>query len=131
MPPKKPTKRSNRGNLDYGKYLVELNFLMILVWGIGGQRSAAEAGATAYISVNIYVHNRTASCECIPLNPDDLSEGCRPERVLNYCADDHVGNGSNTTIYFMIVVIDNADFPFESFVDFVECRGLTMEDCYS
>ncbi|CAI0466025.1 unnamed protein product [Linum tenue] len=87
--------------------------------------------------------NRTATCECIPgyipLNPDDLSEGCRPERVLNYCADDHVVNGSNSTRNFTVVVIDDADFPFESFADLARvrnvdeegCRRALMEDCYS
>ncbi|KAK9288988.1 hypothetical protein L1049_017459 [Liquidambar formosana] len=80
--------------------------------------------------------NETFTCEClpghIPLDPNDLSKGCHPEIVLNYCADPSARN-------FTVEVIEDADFPFESFadlsrvrnVDVEGCKKALMDDCYS
>lgn len=81
--------------------------------------------------------NETVSCSClpgyIPLDPDDLtSKGCRPEIVVNYCADPSVKN-------FRVEMIDDADFPYESYTDFARvwnideegCKKAVMDDCYT
>ena len=80
--------------------------------------------------------NETVSCSClpgyIPLDPLDVSKGCRPEIVLNYCANPSMRN-------FTVEVIDDADFPFESFADLARvmnvdvegCKKAVMDDCYA
>ncbi|XP_050222920.1 G-type lectin S-receptor-like serine/threonine-protein kinase LECRK2 [Mercurialis annua] len=80
--------------------------------------------------------NKTVNCGCIPgyvpLDRDDVSKGCRPETVVNYCADASVRN-------FEVQVIDDADFPFEGFADLSRvlnvdeegCKEALMNDCYS
>ncbi|KAH8491331.1 hypothetical protein H0E87_023472 [Populus deltoides] len=82
------------------------------------------------------LNNETATCKCIPgyipLDPNHVSKGCRPETVVNYCADPSMRN-------FTINVIDDADFPFESFADLARvknvdlegCKKALMDDCYS
>ncbi|KAJ6974943.1 hypothetical protein NC653_030938 [Populus alba x Populus x berolinensis] len=82
------------------------------------------------------LNNGTATCNCIPgyipLDPNHLSKGCRPETVVNYCADPSMRN-------FTIKVIDDADFPFEGFADLARvrnvdlegCKKALMDDCYS
>ncbi|CAK7341367.1 unnamed protein product [Dovyalis caffra] len=81
-------------------------------------------------------NNETATCNCIPgyipLDPNHVSKGCRPETVVNYCADPSMRN-------FTIEVINDADFPFESFADLARvknvdtegCKKALMDDCYS
>ncbi|KAG6751908.1 hypothetical protein NC652_031127 [Populus alba x Populus x berolinensis] len=81
-------------------------------------------------------NNETVTCNCIPgyipLDPNHLSKGCRPETVVNYCADPSMRN-------FTIKVIDDADFPFEGFADLARvrnvdlegCKKALMDDCYS
>ncbi|WCJ23799.1 G-type lectin S-receptor-like serine/threonine-protein kinase LECRK2 [Euphorbia peplus] len=80
--------------------------------------------------------NETVTCNCIPghvpLDPDDVSKGCRTETVMNFCADPSMKN-------FTIEVIDDADFPFEGFadldrvlnVDTEGCKEALRNDCYS
>ncbi|XP_044498184.1 G-type lectin S-receptor-like serine/threonine-protein kinase LECRK4 [Mangifera indica] len=80
--------------------------------------------------------NETVTCNCLPgytpLNPNIVSKGCRPETVVNYCAEPSFRN-------FTVEVIDDADFPPESFadlartnvVDVEECKKAVMDDCYS
>lgn len=80
--------------------------------------------------------NETVTCNClqgyIPLDPTNPSKGCRPEIVLNYCADPSTRN-------FTVEVIDDADFAVRSFadlarvekVDVEECKKAVMDDCYT
>lgn len=80
--------------------------------------------------------NETVNCSClpgyIPLDPTDVGKGCRPEVVVNYCADSSVKG-------FTVEVIDDADFPPRSFADLVnlenvdveECKRAVMDDCYA
>ncbi|KAM7488606.1 hypothetical protein LguiB_026090 [Lonicera macranthoides] len=80
--------------------------------------------------------NETFTCNClpgyIPLDPNMPSKGCRPEIVVNYCADPNMRN-------FTVQVIDDADFPLEGFADLARvqnvdiegCKKAVMEDCYS
>lgn len=81
-------------------------------------------------------NNETVNCNCIPgyipLDPADVSKGCHPETMVNYCADPSMRN-------FTIEVIDDADFPFEGFADLARvrnvdlegCKEALMDDCYS
>ncbi|KAK9288967.1 hypothetical protein L1049_017438 [Liquidambar formosana] len=80
--------------------------------------------------------NETLTCSClpgyIPLDPNDLSKGCHPEIMLNYCADPSMRN-------FTVEVIEDADFPFQNFADLARvrnvdvegCKKALMDDCYS
>lgn len=83
------------------------------------------------------LNNETATCNCIPgyipLDPNHVSKGCRPETVVNYCADHSMRN-------FTIQVIDDADFPLvDTFADLARvknvdlegCKKALMDDCYS
>ncbi|KAJ6384158.1 hypothetical protein OIU78_027457, partial [Salix suchowensis] len=54
--------------------------------------------------------------------PNHVSKGCRPETVVNYCADPSMKN-------FTIEVIDDADFPFESFADLARVKNVDLEGC--
>ncbi|KAG5232815.1 G-type lectin S-receptor serine/threonine-protein kinase [Salix suchowensis] len=71
-------------------------------------------------------NNETSTCRCIPgyipLDPNHVSKGCRPETVVNYCADPSMKN-------FTIEVIDDADFPFESFADLARVKNVDLEGC--
>ncbi|KAJ6757543.1 G-TYPE LECTIN S-RECEPTOR-LIKE SERINE/THREONINE-PROTEIN KINASE SD2-5 [Salix koriyanagi] len=71
-------------------------------------------------------NNETSTCRCIPgyipLDPNHVSKGCRPETVVNYCADPSMKN-------FTIEVIDDADFPFESFADLARVKDVDLEGC--
>ncbi|KAF8401701.1 hypothetical protein HHK36_012647 [Tetracentron sinense] len=79
--------------------------------------------------------NETVTCTCLPgyspLDPSNLSKGCYPEVVPNYCADPSMRN-------FTVEVIDDADFPFMNFADMARikpadvesCKKAVMEDCY-
>ncbi|KAJ6693956.1 hypothetical protein OIU85_004720 [Salix viminalis] len=81
-------------------------------------------------------NNETSTCRCIPgytpLDPNHVSKGCRPETVVNYCADPSMKN-------FTIKVIDDADLPSEDFADLARvnnvdlegCKKALMDDCYS
>ncbi|KAJ4850976.1 hypothetical protein Tsubulata_041696, partial [Turnera subulata] len=70
--------------------------------------------------------NETVTCNClpgyIPLDPNDVSKGCHPESMINYCADPSMSN-------FTIEVIDDADFPFEGFADLARVRNVDLEGC--
>lgn len=80
--------------------------------------------------------NETVGCNCLPgyilLDLNNPSKGCRPEVVVNYCADPSMRN-------FTVEVIDDADFPFEGFADLARvlnvdvegCKNALMDDCYS
>ncbi|ESR33145.1 hypothetical protein CICLE_v10007028mg, partial [Citrus x clementina] len=80
--------------------------------------------------------NETVTCNCIPgytpLNPSDVSEGCHPETVVNYCAETSSKN-------FTVEVMDDAGFLFDNFADLARvsnvdvegCRKAVMDDCYS
>ncbi|KAF9670263.1 hypothetical protein SADUNF_Sadunf13G0050200 [Salix dunnii] len=71
-------------------------------------------------------NNETEKCRCIPgyipLDPNHVSKGCRPETVVNYCADPSMKN-------FTIEVIDDADFPYESFADLARVKDVDLEGC--
>ncbi|KAA8548637.1 hypothetical protein F0562_000321 [Nyssa sinensis] len=76
------------------------------------------------------------NCKCLqgylPLDPNNPPKGCRPEIVLNYCADPSMRN-------FTVEVIDDADFPFQGFADLSRvtnvdeegCKKALMDDCYT
>lgn len=78
--------------------------------------------------------NDTVTCECLPgytpLDPNMPSKGCRPEFIVNYCAENR---------NFTVKEINDADFPSEVFADLARvqdvdidgCKKAVMEDCYS
>ncbi|KAM7485550.1 hypothetical protein LguiA_001559 [Lonicera macranthoides] len=80
--------------------------------------------------------NEAVTCTClpgyIPLDPNMLSKGCRPEFIVNYCANPENRN-------FTVEVFEDADFPSEGFADLARvqdvdiegCKKYVMEDCYS
>jgi hypothetical protein len=81
-------------------------------------------------------HNETGTCSCIPgyiaLDPTDVSKGCHPENVLNYCKDPSIGNNFN------LVVIDDAEFESDGLemaqvqnVSVEGCKTAIMDDCYT
>jgi len=81
-------------------------------------------------------HNETGTCRCIPgyiaLDPTDVSKGCHPENVLNYCKDPSIGNNFN------LVVIDDAEFESDGSemaqvqnVSVEGCKTAIMDDCYT
>ncbi|KAK4855833.1 hypothetical protein QYF36_011447 [Acer negundo] len=80
--------------------------------------------------------NETETCNCLPghtpLDPDNVFKGCRPETVMNYCAENSRDN-------FTVELIEDADFVSDSLgdlgqvdhVDMEECKKAIIDDCYS
>ncbi|KAK4857243.1 hypothetical protein QYF36_026020 [Acer negundo] len=80
--------------------------------------------------------NETVTCNCIPghtpLDPDNVSKGCHPETVMNYCLENSGGN-------YTVEVVEDADFPSDltadlarvEHVDVEGCKKAIMDDCYS
>ncbi|KAL2349493.1 hypothetical protein Fmac_003493 [Flemingia macrophylla] len=73
--------------------------------------------------------NESIKCECIPgytpLDHEDVSQGCHPPSVVNYCAEKN----------FKLQVFDDTDFQFDMHlvqitdVDWEGCEKYVMEDC--
>ncbi|KAL9327933.1 hypothetical protein ACSQ67_002936 [Phaseolus vulgaris] len=73
--------------------------------------------------------NESVKCECIPgyipLDDQDVSKGCHPPAVINYCAETN----------FNLQVLDDTDFNFDirlfSFdsVDLESCKKAVKDDC--
>nr|KYP61784.1 Putative receptor protein kinase ZmPK1 [Cajanus cajan] len=73
--------------------------------------------------------NESTKCECIPgyipLDHEDVSKGCHPPAVINYCAETN----------FKLQVFEDTDFQFDtSFVhitdvDWEGCKKYVMDDC--
>jgi len=73
--------------------------------------------------------NESVNCECIPgyipLDDEDVSKGCHPPTVSNYCAETN----------FELRVFDDTDFQFNtdfvrlSGVDFESCKRVVIDDC--
>ncbi|KAK2646994.1 hypothetical protein Ddye_022189 [Dipteronia dyeriana] len=80
--------------------------------------------------------NETVTCNCIPgntpLDPDNVSKGCHPETVMNYCVENSGGN-------YTVEVVEDVDFPSDltadlarvEHVDVEGCKKAIMDDCYS
>ncbi|KAK1592602.1 hypothetical protein Q3G72_027593 [Acer saccharum] len=80
--------------------------------------------------------NETVTCNCIPghtpLDPDNVSKGCHPETVMNYCLENSGGN-------YTVEVVEDADFPSDltadlarvEHVDVEGCKKAIIDDCYS
>ncbi|KAI4317810.1 hypothetical protein L6164_025648 [Bauhinia variegata] len=78
--------------------------------------------------------NETISCDCIPgyipLDSDDVSQGCHPRAEVDYCAKPSMRR-------FKLEAIDDADFQYDDFtdygrepnVDFEGCEKSFMDDC--
>lgn len=70
--------------------------------------------------------NETLTCSClpgyIPMDPNDLSKGCHPDIVVNYCANPALRD-------FEVKVIEDADFPYENFADLARVRNVDVEGC--
>ncbi|XP_027362177.1 G-type lectin S-receptor-like serine/threonine-protein kinase LECRK1 [Abrus precatorius] len=76
--------------------------------------------------------NESVKCDCIqgyiPLDQEDLSKGCHPAAVINYCAEPSVMN-------FKVQVFEDTDFQFypdfshQTEVDLEGCKKSVMEDC--
>ncbi|KAI9115174.1 hypothetical protein K1719_014187 [Acacia pycnantha] len=79
--------------------------------------------------------NESVQCEClqgfVPFNTTNISFGCRPETVINYCAQDP------SRLNFKLEVLDDTDFQFHSLSDFAvletadleACKKYVMDDC--
>lgn len=71
--------------------------------------------------------NETVQCECvpgfIPFNTTNVALGCRPETVINYCAQDP------SRLNFKLDVLDDTDFQFDSLSDFAELKTADLEAC--
>ncbi|XP_047173987.1 G-type lectin S-receptor-like serine/threonine-protein kinase LECRK1 [Vigna umbellata] len=73
--------------------------------------------------------NESVKCECIPgyipLDDQDVSKGCRPPAVINYCAENN----------FKLQFFDDTDFHFVTHlvrlagVDFESCKKDVIDDC--
>ncbi|WVZ12660.1 hypothetical protein V8G54_017190 [Vigna mungo] len=73
--------------------------------------------------------NESINCECIPgyipLDDQDVSKGCHPPVVINYCAENN----------FKLQVFDDTDFYFDTHlvslagVDFESCKKDVIDDC--
>ncbi|WVZ12276.1 hypothetical protein V8G54_016806 [Vigna mungo] len=73
--------------------------------------------------------NESVKCQClpgyIPLDDQDVSKGCRPPAVINYCAENN----------FKLQVFDDTDFHFDTHlvrlagVDFESCKKDVIDDC--
>ncbi|XP_047173989.1 G-type lectin S-receptor-like serine/threonine-protein kinase LECRK2 [Vigna umbellata] len=73
--------------------------------------------------------NESVKCECIPgyipLDDQDVSKGCHPPAVINYCAENN----------FKLQVFDDTDFHFDTHlvrlagVDFESCKKDVIDDC--
>ncbi|KOM44921.1 hypothetical protein LR48_Vigan06g022700 [Vigna angularis] len=73
--------------------------------------------------------NESIKCECIPgyipLDDQDVSKGCHPPAVINYCAENN----------FKLQVFDDTDFYFDTHlvslasVDFESCKKDVIDDC--
>lgn len=65
--------------------------------------------------------NESVKCECIPgyipLDNKDVSKGCHPPAVINYCAEKN----------FKLQVFDDTDFQFNT--DFVRLHNVDLEGC--
>ncbi|KAI4317806.1 hypothetical protein L6164_025646 [Bauhinia variegata] len=78
--------------------------------------------------------NEAIRCDClpgyIPLDPNDVSQGCHPRAEVDYCAKPSMRN-------FKLEVIDDADLQFDGYtdygrqhnVDFEDCKKSIMDDC--
>ncbi|OIV94999.1 hypothetical protein TanjilG_22196 [Lupinus angustifolius] len=76
--------------------------------------------------------NNQVKCDCIPgyipFDQQDVSKGCHPETVINYCAGPSVMN-------FKLQVIDDTDLQFYpdfsriNNVDLEGCKKSVMDDC--
>ncbi|XP_028773991.1 G-type lectin S-receptor-like serine/threonine-protein kinase LECRK2 [Neltuma alba] len=71
--------------------------------------------------------NETVQCEClpgfVPFNMTNEYLGCRPETVINYCAQDP------SRLNFKLEVFDDTDFQFDSLSDFAELKTADLEAC--
>ncbi|XP_014519533.1 G-type lectin S-receptor-like serine/threonine-protein kinase LECRK2 [Vigna radiata var. radiata] len=73
--------------------------------------------------------NESVKCQCLPgyisLDDQDVSKGCRPPAVINYCAENN----------FKLQVFDDTDFHFDTHlirlagVDFESCKKDVIDDC--
>ncbi|XP_014520378.1 G-type lectin S-receptor-like serine/threonine-protein kinase LECRK2 [Vigna radiata var. radiata] len=73
--------------------------------------------------------NESIKCECIPgyipLDDQDVSKGCHPPAVINYCAENN----------FKLQVFDDTDFYFDTHlvslagVDLESCKKDVIDDC--
>ncbi|KAK7366533.1 hypothetical protein VNO80_08526 [Phaseolus coccineus] len=73
--------------------------------------------------------NESVKCECIPgyipLDDRDVSKGCHPPAVINYCAETN----------FKLQVFNDTDFNFDTrllsldSVDFESCNKAVVDDC--
>ncbi|XP_027908356.1 G-type lectin S-receptor-like serine/threonine-protein kinase LECRK2 [Vigna unguiculata] len=73
--------------------------------------------------------NESVKCECIPgyipFDDRDISKGCHPPAVINYCAENN----------FKLQVFDDTDFHFNTHlvslagVDFESCKKDVIDDC--
>ncbi|KOM27567.1 hypothetical protein LR48_Vigan442s000300 [Vigna angularis] len=73
--------------------------------------------------------NESIKCDCIPgyipLDDQDVSKGCHPQAVINYCAENN----------FKLQVFDDTDFHFDTHlvslagVDFESCKKDVIDDC--
>lgn len=80
--------------------------------------------------------NGIMTCNCLPgyirLDPDDLSKGCRPETVVNYCADRFRNN-------YRVEILEDVDIPCDLAADLAQvegvdeegCKKALMDDCYT
>ncbi|KAI9115009.1 hypothetical protein K1719_014022 [Acacia pycnantha] len=71
--------------------------------------------------------NESMQCEClqgfVPFNTTNISLGCRPETVINYCAQDP------SRLNFKLEVLDDTDFQFDSLSDFAVLETADLEAC--
>ncbi|RDY01207.1 G-type lectin S-receptor-like serine/threonine-protein kinase LECRK2, partial [Mucuna pruriens] len=72
--------------------------------------------------------NESVNCECIPgyipFDHQDISSGCHPPAVINFCAENN----------FKLQVFDDTDFQFatnffRTTVDFEACKKAVLDDC--
>jgi hypothetical protein len=76
--------------------------------------------------------NESVNCECIqghiPFDQEDVSKGCRPKTVINYCSGSSMMN-------FELRVFDDTDFQFYpdfaliNDVDLESCKKSVIDDC--
>ena len=69
--------------------------------------------------------NKTMTCSCIPgyiwLDPIDVSKGCHPEKVVNYCQGPSMRN-------FTVVEIDDAEFQSDG-LEMAQVKNVSVEGC--